>query len=748
MFETRRHLIIFIVLIAIMGVGMYLRSQYVRADGKYLLAFDPYYHYRMAETILEQGSRPEWDTLAAYPTGAPVRDFPLFHYYLAYSYKVINTFSDMSLFQWCIYANVIPLVLTIVAAFYAGKVMTNEVGGLFCALFVAVSGAISSRTVIGYTDTDIWIVLFSLVASCFLFAVLKYERKCVWSLLLGLSLFLFSLTWRGHWYVSLVIFSAFVLYLLVDAVRKEFDRNLLTAFAVSFLSFMVLWTVYNGVTTTGAILILLGILLGIGERFSVQLRNPQLKRWGIPLLCAVIIGITVKVMYAEGVFSFALERGGQLLGIVSPEAKAVYQPDISISIVQRFGVSLATMSHLFSLLLLVAPCGIIFLLWKRDKVSLRISVYLMLYLLETGVLMLMGGRYTMLFSIPLILAGGAFFGILPDILKRRVTSKGVYAVVAVCALSVIPCYVGASQISAPSSAMTDDMWELLTWADETLPEDAVIISGWDTGYWIESIGRRHTIMNGGHYDVNWRVVKFGKLVETQDEEVAVKEIYGFSDESEVRALREYPDDGTKPVETEMQGFAEDNAYVLVSEWGMLTFYWLSYFGNWNYTTGQGEGRIYAPMWALEAHKLLSATEYLYGDQDITIAMIREDNHFHSFIYGEEGYIPTIGTLFIKDGQMYFLQREEGTGGVIYVPPRSMPYFETVQTWPDMPSEVFFIAEQDLECMMTRLYFFNGEGLHYFELVKDCGTAKLYKVHKVPQEFDQGVITEADTYIPV
>lgn len=738
-----RNLFIIIALLAIISLGIYLRSSYIRAEGEYLLAFDPYYHYRMADTILDQGTRPEWDTLAAHPTGAPVRYPPLFHYYLAYTYRIVSIFSDITLFQWCIFANILPIVLTIVAAFFAGKVLTNEIGGLFTALFMAINGAISSRTIIGYTDTDIWIVLFSFGITYFLFSTLKSEKK-YWPLLLGFTLFLFGVTWRGYRYLLLLVFAVFIIYVLIDVVKKEFAKTSLSAFALWSLAFALPWTLYRGRYLEAAALAVLGALWFSGEKFFRQ----HIKKIGIPAISAVIIGIAAKVLYDQRTFSAAAINVGGLLGVTSPPEETLILPDISISILQRGTVTLSALAELFSLLLFVAPFGLIFLLWKRDKFSYQIIVYLALYFLGTGILMFMGGRYTMLFAIPLILATGAFFGVLPEILKNKVTPKGALAVILICALSAVPCYASASNISEASSSMNDDLWDVLTWINENTPEDAVIISGWDMGYWIESIAERKSVMNGAHYDIRWRVVKHGKLVETTDETIAVKEVYGFSDRSEVESLREFPENGEWAIEKEMSGFAEDNAYVLVSEWTVLTFYWLSYFGNWNYTTGEGDGRIYNPMWAQDARKLLSATEYIYGDQSISFMVIEEDGDFHSFIFDESGYYPTMGTLFLKDGQIYFLVREEGDLGVIYVPPKSIAFFKTELKWPDAPSEVFFIRQENLECMLTRLYFFNGEGLHYFELVKDGGTAKLFKVHKVAQEFDQGVIIEVDTYTPI
>ncbi len=743
-----RNLIIVIALIAVIGTGLYMRSHYVRADGKYILAFDPYYHYRMAETILEEGSRPEWDTIAAYPTGSPVRHPPLFHYYLAYTYKILSIFSGMTLFEWCIYANIIPFILAIIAAFLTGKALTNELGGLFTALFAAVNGAISSRTVIGYTDTDIFIVLFSFAAMYFLISALKSKsatserNRDVWSILLGFSLFLFALTWVGYWHLLLLVFSVFIIFFIKDAVKRKLDRDLLSVFFLSFLSFTLPWTLYRGYYLGGVILLVMGVLWYFREKIHV----PHIDKWGNPLICAVLFGFVLLVLNNENVFSMIFRNVGNLSGFISSE-ESLFVPDISISILQRGEVTLPALSRLFSTLMLLAPLGVIVLIWKRTRISLQMLVYLSLYFLGTGILMLQGGRYTLLFAVPLIVAAGAFFGLLPEVLEGKVTSKGVCAVILICSLSVIPCYTEGAKVSRATSAMSDDMWEALTWIDESTPQDAVVICGWDMGYYVEAIARRRSVMNGSHYDIRWRVVKYGKVVETTDEEVAVKEIYGFSDRSEVEALRNFPENSDDIILQEMGGFAEDNAYVLVSEWTMLTFYWLSYFGNWDYTTGKGEGRVYNLMWAQDARKLISATEYIYGDSSVSFSVTKENENFHTFILDESGYIPIMGTLFFKGGDMYFFQKEGGEVGVMYVPPQNIPYLGVESRWPDVPSQVFLIKEADLECMLTRLYFFNGEGLHYFELVKDCGTAKVFRVHKVRQEFDQGVITQEDTYKP-
>jgi len=49
-------------------------------------------------------------------------------------------------------------------------------------------------------------------------------------------------------------------------------------------------------------------------------------------------------------------------------------------------------------------------------------------------------------------------------------------------------------------------------------------------------------------------------------------------------------------------------------------------------------------------------------------------------------------------------------------------------------------------LLTDLYFLDGGGLHFFELVQQYGQVKIYKVHKIPQEnLNTGVEPEQDDF---
>ncbi len=121
-----------ILLLFIIIASILIRSEYVIGGGRTLLRYDPYYHYRMAGTIVEEGHRPSWDYMASWPTGQPVEYAPMYHYFLAYTFRLFGALTSHDLFAWCIYSCIIIVIIMIALAYEVGKELTTAIGGLFC----------------------------------------------------------------------------------------------------------------------------------------------------------------------------------------------------------------------------------------------------------------------------------------------------------------------------------------------------------------------------------------------------------------------------------------------------------------------------------------------------------------------------------------------------------------------------------------------------------------------------------------
>lgn len=69
---------------------------------------------------------------------------------------------------------------------------------------------------------------------------------------------------------------------------------------------------------------------------------------------------------------------------------------------------------------------------------------------------------------------------------------------------------------APNTAPSANaQWqETMSWVSENTPEDSLFSHWWDYGYWVQGLGKRATISDGGHFQGDFRNHMFGRYVLT------------------------------------------------------------------------------------------------------------------------------------------------------------------------------------------------------------------------------------------
>lgn len=437
------------------------------------------------------------------------------------------------------------------------------------------------------------------------------------------------------------------------------------------------------------------------------------------------------LLYSEGFIAQPIA----LLKTSLPE-EGIFYPDVGPFISQRQPV---TGSHLlvsFATTLVLAPVGLFILLLNKREDRYGIFLFLALYMIGGILTASSGVRFLLILSVPLLLSSSIALSHLWDKVARDSPGRKLVALCMVVVL-VLPVYLVAERINNESSDIDGDWWEALQWVKANTPEDCVVISDWGNGFWIESIARRKSIMNGGHYDIYWRLLKFGKMMQTEDEEIAVKEIFGFDSLSEVQTVRRFPgkDEGTKLMEKEMTALPVpgQDVYLIIGAKNVLVFDFVSFFGTWDYTTGKGEfTNIYS---GTSAGTMLQRDWklHLFNTEEFPVAFYEANEEFHSYIVEGDIIIPTEGTIYEKDGEIHFLERENGTRGVGWY------YSDTLMA---------FIPSDAIDIMVVRLYFFNGCGLNHFEMVADFGTVKVFRVHRESQEnLNAEIVVEEDEWRP-
>jgi hypothetical protein len=710
-----------ILLIIIIGIAIVVRANYIIDGGDRLLRYDPYYYYRMAGTILEEGHRPEWDYTASWPTGQPGNEHPpLFPYFLAYSFRLFGWAAHHNLLLWCSYSAVIPVIFFIIVAFLVGKEFSDTKGGLFCALLFGLTAYSITRTLLGFADTDGFILGFSLLATYFWVKTFSDSWNPVYAVLAGFSLFLFELTWVGYWYLLFLLGGASLLVVVIKFLKKE-SVNLIPV-SLLFLSFALPHCLYSHSPIEIAVLGLAALTVFLAYKYPRRQHAAGL----------VVIGIVLIILYHEEFLSKAL--GGLNLSQSVSETKGALFPNIGPFISQRQPVTLRYLLENFTIALFLAPVGLYVLLKQKD--SLNKVVFLGLYFAGGILISLSGVRFLLILLVPVLISSGVALSRLWDFLVKGSPGR---KMIALCLLFflMVPVYATARKAGVDESTMSDDWWNALLWVKENTPPESVVISDWENGYWIESIAERKSVMNGGHYDIYWRLLKFGEMLNTDSEKTAAQEVFGFDTSDEARQVRSYPpgDEGTKLVEAEMTPFAVEgqDAYLILDTRTALVFNIVSYLGTWDYITGEGSATYLYGGTPVGTVLSPQVTEYLYNTALQEIVIFKTQGEYHSYFLERQSMEPTRGTVYTTGGTTYYLTRENGALGVV---------------WYCSDSLAIVIPTDAMDTMMVRLFFFSGDGLEYFEKVADFGTVKVFKIHRTPQQnLNQPVIKITDEWQP-
>lgn len=256
---SKNSAIIFIAIIFILLLGTFIRLDSTDLTGvplenkdyykdnngqNYMYDMDSYYNYRVSDNLLIKGhiyesiqNNQTMDTLSYYPPGIPFDYPPLIAYVSVLFYNIINYFYPVSLMRVCFWIPSIigPLsgVIAFLFVYRTKKDSKGILGGLVAGLLLVLSPFYFMRTVPGFFDTDMFIILFSLLTVWLLFESIRSSRpskQMILILLTSLSMLLFSLAWTGWQLLYSIIFAAaffyYLLHLLPKILPNEINKSI------------------------------------------------------------------------------------------------------------------------------------------------------------------------------------------------------------------------------------------------------------------------------------------------------------------------------------------------------------------------------------------------------------------------------------------------------------------------------------------------------------------------------------------
>ncbi|MBM4242155.1 MAG: peptide transporter, partial [Euryarchaeota archaeon] len=433
----------------------------------YMYELDSYYNYRLTRNYLDHGylgdakvNGKEWDLHSYYP-GVPMDYPPLIVYITAFFYKFINIFVEVPLFAVCFWLPAFIGPLCGIPAYLFVRRFTNDYGGIVAGILAVTSVIYFIRTVPGWFDTDMFIILFPLLIVWFFIEAVyaKEDKKRIFfAILSGFSMFLFSMAWNGWQYLFYVIVVFSLSYLIWYKIRGEDTKNLFYVFITFLIGTFMFIIVFLGLSY------ILKLFLGLFEFMKVGSGQNIWAPWPDIYTSVSELGRpSLREVISTGGATFGLGIFGILVLFVLLKKKTVYLS--SMKNVDWF---------FFTLLLLWISIGLVSLL--------------------------KGARFMMMLIPPLVIAAGIMVGVATEGLKFSKRGKRYVKILSIFAILVftIPPIVNTNEaLYVLSPGANDDLWDSALWIHNNTQNDTVVVlAEWSYGHFFTAIADRPVLLDG------------------------------------------------------------------------------------------------------------------------------------------------------------------------------------------------------------------------------------------------------------
>jgi dolichyl-diphosphooligosaccharide--protein glycosyltransferase len=532
-FETR-HLLIIAVL-AICFTTAFIMRAYPMKYGFYLNEFDPYFDYRATKYIVDHGlgAYLSWhDTMSWYPEGRniPATSQSGLHIVAAYLYQIFG--GSTTLLDFTILLPAVLGSLTTIVMFALVRTIGGTSAGLFSALLFAFTPAIISRGNLGWFKSEPLGLFLGLLAVYLFLSAIKGNRlrlTIVKAVGAGLLLGLANASWGGIQYFSIPLSLFFI---ALPFFQRDTKIPMYVAIALTIAAL-----ISAGAFPRPGISFVLGLpgiaLIGgtvflVIATFLSRASSPGKRLRNLLILLAAFVVASAAVLISGSYYSSSF----RYLNAINPFLSAVNP--LTESVAEHFTPTLVDYFTQYSILLMFAGFGAWMAFRTRDKMSIFALIIGLtgLYVSATFARLLVYASIGII-----ILAGLGLYYTTRSVLEYRETSitersslspkgskarkkletmnvkssknflvKAGYVVFITFILAVPMIYPPNSNWLSladipPSIAnggtgyrlTTTDWLDALRWIEENTPQDSVIASWWDYGYWITTLGNRTSL---------------------------------------------------------------------------------------------------------------------------------------------------------------------------------------------------------------------------------------------------------------
>jgi asparagine N-glycosylation enzyme membrane subunit Stt3 len=248
----KRHWVV-LALIFIIILGIQVRM--IDYRWPYLRNIDSYDFARLIDqTVQNNGVYPNFDMLKLAPDGIKTSPTNFYIYVGAYSYMFFHMLmSGLQLFQFLLWFPAVLAALMAIPMYFIGKALYDKRAGIIAALFIVFDTSIMTRTLGGDPDSDAIVMLMPLIVMALFLVTYKMTEKkgsikkiVLMSVITGISLILWQLTWGGYWFVISLITFFVLLKLLADLIRIKNIKRLIIEKKLLIILYLIVILIFIG----------------------------------------------------------------------------------------------------------------------------------------------------------------------------------------------------------------------------------------------------------------------------------------------------------------------------------------------------------------------------------------------------------------------------------------------------------------------------------------------------------------------
>ena len=520
------HLLIIGILILAFSVSFLIRYQ-PATYGFELNEFDPFFNFRATQFIIDNGFSEyfQWhDDMTWYPEGRNVSDSSqvMLHLTTATTYKIFG--GNMSLYDFTVMFPVIIGSLTVFVIFGLVRVLGGTVAGLIAALLFSVSLPIIIRGTLGWFKSEPLGLFYGLLGVYFLLSGIKSKNPKIAFLKViagGIVLGFGLASWGG---IQFFIMPIGIFILSLPFLRNDFRflNKTILLFVGSFLSTSALFERpgLDFVLGFGGLSLIIPTLFMIGYTLLQKKSKPEHQRRNGLLLLLVIIIIGFSFVITVNASDLLPLPSFRYLNAINPFLTTT---DPLVDSVSEHATTTIQQSFLFhSVLMIFAGLGV-WLIFSR-KPSINSSIISSENLVFSLIIGMLGVYVSSAFvrlevfaSISVIILSSIGLSVLLHEFTNKQSSSSktilvknstkIFFICGVAILLFLPLvfplngnWINASDIpptilngGTSFTIVTNDWKDSLDWIKYNTPEDSVIASWWDYGYWITTLSERSTL---------------------------------------------------------------------------------------------------------------------------------------------------------------------------------------------------------------------------------------------------------------